>query len=159
MTKFNLVITGPETAMGETIMQAQKLGCTVSDISMLTKAVEAAPVEVAVRTRQKRRNITKAAYDALGNIKRVNPTSQDLTDAMNKDGFACDRNCVSSALSRLSAMGLVDSPDAPRAQNKRWRIKEIVDQKGYDDAARQYSQFYSPKQECASNRQPQLSLQ
>ena len=105
MTKFNLVITGPETAMGETIMQAQKLGCTVSDISMLTQAVtdapvavEAAPVEVAVRTRQKRRNITKAAYDALGNIKRVNPTSQDLTDAMNKDGFACDRNCVSSAL-------------------------------------------------------------
>ena len=40
MTKFNLVITGPETAMGETIMQAQKLGCTVSDISMLTQAVE-----------------------------------------------------------------------------------------------------------------------
>ncbi len=171
MTKFNLVITGPETAMGETIMHAQKMGCTISDISMLAQAVEdapvaveaapveAAPVEVAVRTRQKRRNITKAAYDALGNIKRINPTSQDLTDAMNKDGFACDRNCVSSALSRLSAMGLVDSPDAPRAQNKRWRIKEIVDQNGYDDAARQYSQFYSPKQECASNRQPQLSLQ
>jgi len=171
MNKFNLVITGPETAMGETIMHAQKMGCTISDISMLAQAVEdapvaveaapveAAPVEVAVRTRQKRRNITKAAYDALGNIKRINPTSQDLTDAMNKDGFACDRNCVSSALSRLSAMGLVDSPDAPRAQNKRWRIKEIVDQNGYDDAARQYSQFYSPKQECASNRQPQLSLQ
>ena len=50
MTKFNLVITGPETAMGETIMQAQKLGCTVSDISMLTKAVTDANSAAKIKT-------------------------------------------------------------------------------------------------------------
>ena len=180
MTKFNLVITGPETAMGETIMQAQKLGCTVSDISMLTHAVEAAPVaaapvavavaaapvavgrasvEVKMRSRQQRRHITKATYDALGKVKRVLPTSQDLMEVMNKDGISCDRACVSSALSRLSAMGLITSPDAPNKHNRRWRIKSFVDQAGYDDAAKQYSQFYSPKQLCASNGQHQLSLQ
>tara|TARA_R110002153_G_scaffold64421_3_gene172538 strand:+ start:768 stop:1322 length:555 start_codon:yes stop_codon:yes gene_type:complete len=178
MTKFNLVITGPETAMGETIMQAQKLGCTVSDISMLTQAVEAAPVaaapvavaaapvavgrasvEVKMRSRQQRRHITKATYDALGKVKRVLPTSQDLREVMNKDGISCDRACVSSALSRLSAMGLITSPDAPNKHNRRWRIKSFVDQAGYDDAAKQYSQFYSPKQLCASNGQHQLSLQ
>ena len=178
MTKFNLVITGPETAMGETIMQAQKLGCTVSDISMLTQAVEAAPVaaapvavaaapvavgrasvEVKMRSRQQRRHITKATYDALGKVKRVLPTSQDLMEVMNKDGISCDRACVSSALSRLSAMGLITSPDAPNKHNRRWRIKSFVDQAGYDDAAKQYSQFYSPKQLCASNGQHQLSLQ
>jgi len=185
MSKFNLVITGPETAMGETIMQAQKLGCTVSDISMLTQAVEAAPVaaapvavaaapvavaaapvavaaapvEVKMRSRQQRRHITKATYDALGKVKRVLPTSQDLREVMNKDGISCDRACVSSALSRLSAMGLITSPDAPNKHNRRWRIKSFVDQAGYDDAAKQYSQFYSPKQLCASNGQHQLSLQ
>ena len=180
MSKFNLVITGPETAMGETIMQAQKLGCTVSDISMLTQAVEAAPVavaaapvavaaapvavgrasvEVKMRSRQQRRHITKATYDALGKVKRVLPTSQDLMEVMNKDGISCDRACVSSALSRLSAMGLITSPDAPNKHNRRWRIKSFVDQAGYDDAAKQYSQFYSPKQLCASNGQHQLSLQ
>ena len=180
MSKFNLVITGPETAMGETIMQAQKLGCTVSDISMLTQAVEAAPVaaapvavavaaapvavgrasvEVKMRSRQQRRHITKATYDALGKVKRVLPTSQDLMEVMNKDGISCDRACVSSALSRLSAMGLITSPDAPNKHNRRWRIKSFVDQAGYDHAAKQYSQFYSPKQLCASNGQHQLSLQ
>ena len=180
MSKFNLVITGPETAMGETIMQAQKLGCTVSDISMLTQAVEAAPVaaapvavavaaapvavgrasvEVKMRSRQQRRHITKATYDALGKVKRVLPTSQDLREVMNKDGISCDRACVSSALSRLSAMGLITSPDAPNKHNRRWRIKSFVDQAGYDHAAKQYSQFYSPKQLCASNGQHQLSLQ
>ena len=180
MSKFNLVITGPETAMGETIMQAQKLGCTVSDISMLTQAVETAPVavaaapvavaaapvavgrasvEVKMRSRQQRRHITKATYDALGKVKRVLPTSQDLMEVMNKDGISCDRACVSSALSRLSAMGLITSPDAPNKHNRRWRIKSFVDQAGYDDAAKQYSQFYSPKQLCASNGQHQLSLQ
>ena len=173
MSKFNLVITGPETAMGETIMQAQKLGCTVSDISMLTQAVEAAPVtvaaapvavgrasvEVKMRSRQQRRHITKATYDALGKVKRVLPTSQDLMEVMNKDGISCDRACVSSALSRLSAMGLITSPDAPNKHNRRWRIKSFVDQAGYDDAAKEYSQFYSPKQLCASNGQHQLSLQ
>ena len=173
MSKFNLVITGPETAMGETIMQAQKLGCTVSDISMLTQAVEAAPVavaaapvavgrasvEVKMRSRQQRRHITKATYDALGKVKRVLPTSQDLMEVMNKDGISCDRACVSSALSRLSAMGLITSPDAPNKHNRRWRIKSFVDQAGYDDAAKEYSQFYSSKQLCASNGQHQLSLQ
>jgi hypothetical protein len=173
MSKFNLVITGPETAMGETIMQAQKLGCTVSDISMLTQAVEAAPVtvaaapvavgrasvEVKMRSRQQRRHITKATYDALGKVKRVLPTSQDLMEVMNKDGISCDRACVSSALSRLSAMGLITSPDAPNKHNRRWRIKSFVDQAGFDEAAKEYSQFYSPKQLCASNGQHQLSLQ
>lgn len=173
MSKFNLVITGPETAMGETIMQAQKLGCTVSDISMLTQAVEAAPVtvaaapvavgrasvEVKMRSRQQRRHITKATYDALEKVKRVLPTSQDLMEVMNKDGISCDRACVSSALSRLSAMGLITSPDAPNKHNRRWRIKSFVDQAGFDEAAKEYSQFYSPKQLCASNGQHQLSLQ